>query len=194
MIQVVDYDPAWPAHFASLSAELAPLLSGLSVRIEHVGSTSVPGLAAKPVLDVDIVAAAEHVPAVLAALSAAGYVHRGNLGIPGREAIASPPDPEHMARHGGLKRNIYVCADGCLALRNHLAVRDVLRSDAALREEYAATKRRLAQETDDIDRYVEGKSDVLARILEAGGIAQDERDSVRDVNRAPPEIAPPAGA
>lgn len=189
MIQVVEYDPSWPVYFASLSAELSSLLSGLPVRIEHVGSTSVPGLAAKPVLDVDIVTTPEQVPSVLSALSAAGYTHRGNLGIPGREAISSPTDPEHKSRYGGLKRNIYVCEEGCLALRNHLAVRDVLRQRDDLREEYAATKRRLVKETDNIDVYVEGKSDVLQRILEAGGIGSEERDSVRDVNRAPPAAA-----
>ncbi|EJT49508.1 hypothetical protein A1Q2_07387 [Trichosporon asahii var. asahii CBS 8904] len=183
-IQVVEYDPAWPEYFASLSAELATVLAGLPVRIEHVGSTSVPGLWAKPVLDVDIVTAPAHVPAVIAALAAAGYTHRGNLGIPGREAIASPSDVWHAAKHGGLKRNIYVCADGCLALRNHLAVRDVLREREDVREEYAATKRRLGEQTDDINVYVEGKSEVLGRILEAGGISAAERESVKDVNRA----------
>lgn len=184
-IQVVEYDPAWPTYFASLSAELDTVLAGLPVRIEHVGSTSVPGLWAKPVLDVDIVTAPAHVPAVIVALSAAGYTHRGNLGIPGREAIASPSDVWHKAKHGGLKRNIYVCAEGCLALRNHLTVRDVLREREDLREEYAATKRRLAAETDDINQYVEGKSEVLGRILEVGGISAAEREDVRDVNRAP---------
>lgn len=183
-IQVIEYDPAWPEYFASLAAELSTVLSGLPVRLEHVGSTSVPGLWAKPVLDVDIVTAPAHVPAVIAALSAAGYTHRGNLGIPGREAIASPSDVWHAAKHGGLKRNIYVCAEGCLALRNHLAVRDVLRERADLRDEYAATKRRLAQQTDDINVYVEGKSEVLGQILEAGGISTAERDHVREVNRA----------
>jgi GrpB-like predicted nucleotidyltransferase (UPF0157 family) len=79
--------------------------------------------------------------------------------------------------------NTYVVAAGSLALRNHLAVRDVLRADPVLRDEYAAVKRRAATEAEDIDDYIERKSEVLGRILRAGGLTDDERAAITATNR-----------
>ena len=96
------------------------------VGIEHVGSTSVTGLAAKPIIDCDIIVREADVSAASSTLVSP----LGELGIPQRWAFKEP------ARLSGT--NTYVIVDGCLSLRNHLAVRDVLSADAALREEYAA--------------------------------------------------------
>ncbi len=103
-----------------------------SAYVEHVGSTAVPGLAAKPVLDIDVVVPAGDVDAAVAALESAGYVHRGDLGVPDREAFHAPDDDP--------RRHVYVCRAGSLSVRNHLAVRDVLRRREDLREAYAAVK------------------------------------------------------
>jgi GrpB-like predicted nucleotidyltransferase (UPF0157 family) len=178
VITVSEYDPTWPAQFATIEHELRGILAGVDVlAIEHVGSTSVPGLAAKPVIDVDIVVARDSVPAAIEAMERGGYVHLGEMGIEDRHAFRPP---------GGPKRNVYVTVDGCRSLRNHLGVREVLRNDAALREEYASLKKRLAQQytADEIDEYVEGKSVVLQRILAAAGIADDERAEIEQDNRA----------
>lgn len=176
-IDVLPWDARWPAWFAALEARLRDALHAVPVRaIEHVGSTAVPGLAAKPVIDIDIVVERVHVPAASAALERIGYVPRGQLGIPDRWAFGAP--------EGGIAHHCYVTVEGCLSLRNHLAVRDVLRADAALRDEYAATKLRLAATVVDIDDYIAGKSPILQRILERAGISEEDRRRIDGINAA----------
>ena len=175
-IEVVPYDASWAVQFAEVRARLSAALAGVPVvAIEHVGSTSVPGAWAKPVLDIDVVVAAEHVPAAIAALSADGYEHRGDQGVPGREAFAAPGPP---------RRHVYVTVEGCLALRNHLAVRDMLRVDVRRRDEYSSVKRTLASvlNPDEMGRYVEGKSAVLAEILGSAGFDADDLETIMTVN------------
>jgi GrpB-like predicted nucleotidyltransferase (UPF0157 family) len=176
-IEVVPYDPAWPARFEQLRALLAPALGEVAVAIEHVGSTSVPGLAAKPVIDIDVVVASPaDVPEAIVRLGTLGYRHLGDLGIAGREAFRRPPGlPAH---------NLYVCPQGIESLRNHLTVRDHLRAHPAARDAYAALKTRLAGEVDWIDDYVERKSEFLLGILEAEGFDPDALERIRAANRA----------
>ncbi len=177
MITVVDYDPRWPAVFDALRAKYEAALVGVPVvGIEHVGSTSVPGLAAKPVIDIDIVVAAPQVDAALAAMANAGFRSRGELGIEDRWALRAPPDTP--------RTNTYVVVAGSLALRNHLGVRDVLRNDAALRDEYASLKRALAQKVDNGSQYVEAKSSLLSLILARAGLSDEERKLIEEANRA----------
>jgi GrpB-like predicted nucleotidyltransferase (UPF0157 family) len=186
-VEVVPYDERWPVAFAALAEDLRRALAGVEVvGVEHVGSTSVPGLAAKPILDVDVVVAAAHVAPAIAALEAAGYVSLGDLGIPERFALRAPDD--------GVRRNVYVVVEGSLALRNHLGVRDVLRRDGGLRDAYGEHKRRLAErDYDDIDGYIADKSEVLQQVLEAAGIDDDERRVIDAVNR-PADPSPPPTA
>jgi GrpB-like predicted nucleotidyltransferase (UPF0157 family) len=120
------------------------------VAIEHVGSTSVPGLAAKPVIDCDIVVAGQDVPAAARTLTGLGFRPLGELGIPLRWAFR---EPERLAG-----TNTYVVADGSLSLRNHLAVRDMLRADAGLRDQYADVKRRVGATAANIDDYGRGRT------------------------------------
>jgi GrpB-like predicted nucleotidyltransferase (UPF0157 family) len=176
MIEVVDYDHRWPADFEILHDRYRAALAGVAVvGIEHVGSTAVPGLAAKPVLDVDIVVVEDAVEAAVAALAAIGYEPLGEMGVPQRWMCRAPA--------GGIRTNTYVTVDGCLSLRNHLAVRDVLRTDEALRSEYSDVKQRLAREVDDIDEYVEKKSGIVQRILERAGFTEEERATIAAINR-----------
>lgn len=165
MITVDGYDPAWPERFAALREEYAAALASAGVpvvAIEHVGSTSVPGLAAKPVIDCDIVVCHAHVAAAGDVLVSLGFTQLGELGRPGRHAFTEP------ARLAGT--NTCVMANGCLPLRNHLAVRDVLRADAALRDEYATVKRQAAIHAADLDEYTRAKSGVVRKILAAAGL------------------------
>jgi GrpB-like predicted nucleotidyltransferase (UPF0157 family) len=176
-VVVVPYDPRWREQFLAVHAGLVAALEGVPVHsIEHVGSTAVEGLAAKPRIDVDVVVDRDHVEPASAALEAAGYAHLGDLGIPDRHAFRAPDaDPP---------RNVYVVVDGCLALRNHLAVRDLLRRDAALRDEYSRHKLELAsRDYADVDRYVLDKSPVVQRILAAAGFGADELAAIEAVNR-----------
>jgi len=173
VITVVDYDPAWPGYFESLRAEYAAAMvaAGIPVvAIEHVGSTSVPSLAAKPIIDVDIVVQAADVAAASGVLISLGFTPLGDLGIPQRWAFSAPA---RLPR-----TNTYVIVDGCLSLRNHLAVRDVLRADQILRDEYAAVKKQAGARLDDIDEYVLAKNGIVLKILAAAGLTDAERASI----------------
>ncbi|MFI6740329.1 GrpB family protein [Nonomuraea sp. NPDC050451] len=179
MITVVDYDPAWPDRFEALRKEYAKALEAASVpviSIEHVGSTSVPGLAAKPIIDCDIVVAEHDVEAATDVLIGLGFSPLGELGIPQRWAFKEP------ARLAGT--NTYVIVDGALSLRNHLAVRDILRADEELRDQYAAVKKRVGATAADIDDYGRGKNAMVQAILAAAGLTDAERASI-DSNQVP---------
>lgn len=173
-IVIANYDSAWPATFASIRDRIAAVLG--DVAIEHVGSTSVPGLAAKPTIDIDVIVAdASRVPLSIERLATIGYAHRGDLGVSGREAFAAPAD---LPRH-----HLYVVPAGNLALRNHLAVRDALRADPELAERYASLKRELAARfPNDIDAYCAGKSAFIATILEAASFSASEIAAIGAAN------------
>jgi GrpB-like predicted nucleotidyltransferase (UPF0157 family) len=177
MIKVIPYDKGWAVRFLELQRILIDALTGVQiVSIEHVGSTSVPGLAAKPIIDVDVVVSGENVVAASEALTRIGFIPRGDLGVPDRYAFFAPKNlfPTHT----------YVVVEGCLSLRNHIAVRDTLRSDETLRDDYGALKLRLAESADDINQYVEQKSPVLRRILAQAGMTPEELLKIEHVNRA----------
>jgi GrpB-like predicted nucleotidyltransferase (UPF0157 family) len=176
-IEVVDYDPAWPDRFAAIRDRIAPALGPIAV-IEHVGSTAVPGLAAKPVIDIDVVVPdSAAIPAAIKALEGLGYEHLGELGVRDREAFRRPPGTE---RH-----NLYVCPAGGEGLRNHLALRDHLRSHPEAVEAYGALKRRLATEAPDIDAYVIAKTDLIVSFLRAEGIDEGTLAAIEAANKAP---------
>jgi GrpB-like predicted nucleotidyltransferase (UPF0157 family) len=170
VITVVDYDPAWPERFEGLRAEYSAAMAAAGVpvvAIEHVGSTSVPGLAAKPVIDCDIVVREADVAAASGVLVSLGFTPLGDLGVPQRWAFRAP------ARF--VRTNTYVIVDGCLSLRNHRAVRDVLRADQGLRDEYAAVKKQAGARLDHLDDYVVAKNDIVQKILAAAGLTDAER-------------------
>ena len=171
-IEVVAYDPRWSTQFSLVRDQLMVALAPIAVvAIEHVGSTSVPGLAAKPIIDIDVVVTAKNVQPAIDGLAAVGYVYEGEFGV-GRHGLASP--------HDGLRRHVYVVLDGCLALRNHLTVRAVLRADEELRDEYGALKLELAErDLPDLDAYTAAKSDLLERVMAEGGMSPAERSEIR---------------
>ena len=176
VVEVVPYSNDWPVQFERVASDLRAALEKLpEVAVEHVGSTSVPGLPAKPVIDIDVIVPPHDVTAAVAALVSIGYAHRGDLGVVGREAF-TPPDADP-------RRNVYVCAAGTLNVRNHLAVREVLRLRDDLRDEYGAVKLGLAAEPDmDITTYIAGKSEVLQRVLAASDLTEDERHRIWRLN------------
>lgn len=175
-VEVVAYSRDWPVQFARVADDLRQVLDGVQVdAIEHVGSTSVPGLAAKPILDIDVIVQPEQVASATAALERAGYRHEGDLGLEGREAFASPDNTP--------RRHVYVCRTGTIHLRNHLAVRDILRRRKDLRDEYATVKLGLAAEPDtDIGSYLSRKSLIMQRLLEHSDLDDDERQQIWQVN------------
>ncbi|GAA1973727.1 hypothetical protein GCM10009798_38670 [Nocardioides panacihumi] len=175
-VVVVPYSSDWPVHFEQVARDLRAALAAVpSATVEHVGSTSVPGLAAKPILDIDVIVEGVDMDAAVAALVTVGYAHRGDLGVADREAFASPDEEP--------RRHVYVCRAGTLNVRNHLAVRDALRARPDLRDEYAATKLALAADAAmDIDTYIARKSTVLQKVLAASDLTPDERLRILRLN------------
>ena len=158
-VVVEQYNTKWPQQFEEIKAELEGYLQGVDyLSIEHVGSTAVAGLAAKPIIDVDIIATRDNVQTVIDALTANGRLdYLGELGIVDRHAFK---DPNNSTRH-----NIYVCVDGAAQTRNHLSLRDTLRTNASLRDEYARAKLELAANSTNIVDYLVAKGAVIQKIL-----------------------------
>ena len=160
-----------------MRSKVGPVVSDIALAIEHVGSTSVPGLAAKPIIDLSaVVRADEDVPVAIERLASLGYVHRGNLGVEGQEAFDSPDvSPVH---------HLYLCPRDSPGLANHLAVRDYLRAHADIAEEYGVLKKQLAKKFPyDIDSYIDGKTDFLLRILRAAGLPSTQLAAIEHANR-----------
>ena len=160
-IVVVDADPQWPEWFERLRAYLWPAVDQIALRIDHVGSTSVPGLAAKPIIDMDIVVADDsEVRPVIEALRPLGYAWVGDLGVEGRQAFETSGHPELPPHH------LYLVVENNKAHLDHVLLRDFLRTDAEACRRYAELKRanaRLAQ--GDMDVYVAAKARFVADLL-----------------------------
>jgi GrpB-like predicted nucleotidyltransferase (UPF0157 family) len=158
-IIVVDYDPNWPIVFESLRKRIADALGDVAAAIEHVGSTAVPNLPAKPIIDIDVLLASETMlPAAIERLASIGYVHRGDLGVPGREAFYAPAnDPPH---------HLYVCPPQSAEFRRHVAFRDYLRAHPREAKIYANLKITLAERfRDDRPAYNDGKTEFVNGLL-----------------------------
>ncbi len=162
-IEVVDHDPEWATSFARIREHLWPAVAHVARRIDHVGSTSVPGLAAKPIIDADVVVASdEDVPGAIEALAAVGYLWRGDLGVPGRESFVCPAGSS-LPRH-----HLYLVVENNKAHVDHWLLGDVLRADPGARDRYGALKRKNAREAGrDVDYYVAAKAAFVADLLAA---------------------------
>ena len=155
MIAVVPYDAAWPGMFAAEHDRLTASLGEVAVRIDHVGSTAVPGLAAKPWIDIQVeVRRMRPGDAYRDPLLALGYVHQ-------------PDDVDDHEFFDRRPYHVHVCAAGGDWARRHLAFRDLLRRDPAARAAYQSEKLRLAAEHDDVLAYTEAKTPIIRRLQDA---------------------------
>jgi GrpB-like predicted nucleotidyltransferase (UPF0157 family) len=138
-----------------------PVIDDIALRIDHVGSTAVPGLAAKPIIDMDIVVAAEEgVRRVIDRLAGSGYRWCGDLGVRGREVFKPTRDEGLPAHH------LYLVVENNRAHSDHWLLRDVLREDGEARARYAALKRRNAELAGrDMEVYVAAKASFVAELL-----------------------------
>jgi GrpB-like predicted nucleotidyltransferase (UPF0157 family) len=153
-IQLVAYDPSWPRRFEQERARIADALGPIARRIDHIGSTAVRGLAAKPVIDIDLSVDDPDLEEVyLPALQRAGYILR----------VRSPG--HRMARSAELDVHVHVCPAGGEWERRHLLFRDWLRTDETDRTRYANAKQRLAaRDWADMNEYAAAKTDVIQKI------------------------------
>lgn len=175
---VTPYNPQWPLWFEQIKAYIWPVISDFAVSVEHVGSTSVEGLAAKPIIDLDVVIPhSRYLPLAIERLATLAYVHRGNLGIEGRDAFQAP--------QGFLRHHLYVCPKDSLGLRNHLALRDYLRAHPEAVQTYSLLKQQLAeQHPNDIDKYIEGKTEMILGFLRQMGLEPDRLEAIRQQNQS----------
>lgn len=180
LISVEKYNPEWPERFNRLRELLSPAMTFFSCRLEHVGSTAVPGLSAKPVIDADLILnEPEKFDAVKLMLEHLGFGYRGDLGLPGRETFTESLQLD-------FPHNLYVCFPGATPLRNHLNLRDYLRRnpDAAMR--YGALKHSLsAVFPDNADAYCASKTELITEFLAKTGLGEKEIASIRETNLSP---------
>ena len=165
-VVVLPYDEQWKQDFLRIKAELTNTLGQLTIGIEHVGSTPVQGLSAKPIIDIDVIikdnTALEN---VVSALGEIGYRHEGNLGIVGREAFKYD-GKEHLRKH-----HLYVCPEDSPELKRHLAFRDYLRTRPEAVREYSRIKEEGAKKyPDDIEKYIEYKAPFIEGIYAEIGV------------------------
>ncbi|TCI43188.1 GrpB family protein [Exiguobacterium sp. SH3S2] len=152
-VEVVEYDTAWTEKFEDESSRLERLLDGELIVIHHIGSTSVPGLDAKPIIDImPVVRQIERVDGLIGHMEALGYRSFGEHGIPRRRFFAKGEDVRTV--------HVHVFEEGDEGVVRHLAFRDYLMAFPDVRAEYAALKQQLAsQHPEDIESYIQGKQE-----------------------------------
>jgi GrpB-like predicted nucleotidyltransferase (UPF0157 family) len=158
-VEIVAYDPAWTARFAALGRDLRAGLGEVALRIDHIGSTSVPGLAAKPIIDLQVsVADFEPLAAYRLPLEQLGYVYRADNPERTKRYFREPP--------GHRRTHVHVRRAGSFSEQWALLFRDYLRADPDAAAEYEAVKRRLAiRYRDDRAAYVDAKGPFLWEII-----------------------------
>jgi GrpB-like predicted nucleotidyltransferase (UPF0157 family) len=162
-VHLVDSDPGWPHAFEQLAAELRAALGDLAVAVEHVGSTAVPGLVAKPILDLAVGLAPGADPdRAITAIERLGYAFRGDKGDTGGLLFVLEDRPAHRLAH------VHGVPHDGEKWRQYLAFRDRLRTDPHARAAYAELKRSLGEQfADDRQAYTAGKAAFVAALMSA---------------------------
>ena len=163
---VLPYDSAWKAAFEAIKAEIESALGNRTVGIEHVGSTSVEGMSAKPCIDIDVVIKDYSVfDDVVQRLNVIGYIHEGDLGIKGRDAFKYADKPHLMTHH------LYVCPSDSEELHRHSTFRDYLRGNSEAVKMYSQVKEKAAELfPNDIDGYIRYKTPCIERLYKMCGL------------------------
>ena len=175
-IRIVSYDPAWKEKYRALAAEIEGILGETVVAVHHIGSTSVPGLSAKPTIDILVEANdVEEVDRRNDGMSAAGYHPKGEFGIPGRRFFPKGTDEDRIA-------HVHLFPAGHERVRDHLEFRDYLIAHPKEAEKYGRLKEKLADQfPHDIEGYMAGKDSFIGeRIRRAAAWARaggNERSS-----------------
>ena len=165
-VVVLPYDERWKQDFQAIKNEIQDALGQLALAIEHVGSTSVKGLSAKPIIDIDVIIEdSSLLGSIISSLAAIGYHHEGDLGIAGREAFKYE-GKDHLQ-----KRHLYVCPKDSVELKRQIAFRNYLRSHPEAVREYSQIKEEGARiYPNDIEKYIEHKTSFIEKIYTEIGV------------------------
>ena len=163
---VLPYDRAWKSSFEKIKKEIEGVIGDLIVDIEHVGSTSVEGLSAKPCIDIDVVIKDYSVfEDVVQKLETIGYIYEGDLGIKDREAFNYSNKP-HLQTH-----HLYVCPQYSEELHRHVTFRDFLVNNNEAVKKYSLVKETAAKLfPNDIEKYIEYKSPCIEELYKQCGL------------------------
>ena len=166
---VTPFNKAWKTEFEKIKREIETALGDLAIGIEHVGSTSVEGMSAKPCIDIDVIIRDYDVfDDVVERLRAIGYAHEGDLGIQDREAFAYSDKP-HLQKH-----HLYVCPQYSEELHRHLTFRNFLGKSPEAVKKYSAVKEKAAQLfPNDIDRYMQYKAPCIEELYAECGLRKE---------------------
>ncbi len=157
------YTTDWERGFRLIKSQLGAGLSGIHRSIEHVGSTAIPGMVAKPIIDIDVVIGRQDFGETKKRLTNMGYVHEGDLGIKDREAfdLIDPARKEQMPAY-----HLYVCPQDSEELRKHIAFRDYLRVHPDQAAELSALKQELVRANQgNRDACMAGKTELVKKII-----------------------------
>jgi GrpB-like predicted nucleotidyltransferase (UPF0157 family) len=175
-VEVVPYNPEWKDWFEELTKPLWDNLGDSIVDVVHVGSTSIVGMSAKPVIDIDIVIDDwAKFPQIVNGLKTLSYTHVGDLGINERETFKLETTPKH--RH-----NLYVCHKDSTAYRNHVLLKKHLNENPTDFQRYINLKLELAESSIDVDLYCRSKTDLILEFLRSEGLTEKELEEIRAQN------------
>ena len=165
-VVVLPYDRIWKSDFEEIKRDIEGAIGDLIVGIEHVGSTSVEGMSAKPIIDIDVIIQDYTAfDAVVRRLESIGYIHEGDLGIKDREAFKYSNKP-HLRQH-----HLYVCPHQSEALHRHITIRDFLANNPEAVKKYSAVKEKAAQLfPDNIEKYIACKSPCIEELYRLCGL------------------------
>lgn len=171
-LEIVDYDERWPVIYGELAEPLREAFDGYAFDVQHVGSTSVPGLAAKPIIDIAVATRDYPLPdEIIRAIEALGYAHKGEFGIPRRHYFSG------IAPLYGIPVHVHANVLGSEAWQNHVMFRDYLRAHPDAAQEYARLKRELAAHYGlDRETYTDSKTGFVMETLQKAQRWREETD------------------
>jgi len=191
-VLIKTYNPEWPLQFQAIAKVLATAISTVDHAIEHIGSTSVPGLDAKDIIDIDIIYnEITDFDTIKADLVSIGYYHNGDQGINGREVFKRTLEEQHVVLDG-IRHHLYLCHKSCRGCVEHILFRNYLRSHENARQMYQEMKHKLAKRVhQDHKAYAEHKEKemrdfVMVIDIDTSGPARiiiSELHSILRVNR-----------
>lgn len=189
IINVVPYDPEWATAFERIKKQqLEPILVGVPIiSVEHVGSTAIPGLPSKPIIDIDIIVSPFHFCAAAHALGKNGFTYNPEPPYMDRlsfryDSHKHDPGASLPTEDGELRRAVYLVMPVSQQLKNHLLVREILKVDEGLRREYGELKLELGKrEHQSIGHYGGAKREIIQRLLEAAGAREEIVTRVQEI-------------